>query len=75
MNIYEKIYCEESKNRAKAYSELCDITERQIRDFEKLQQFDSSQFPPIVAGLLRDEKLLQAEHLVKQINFHLKRSR
>ncbi len=75
MNIYEKIYCEELRDRVRSYGELCNITDRQIRDFEKIGKLDSSQFPPIVANLLRDGKPLfdRVEDLLKQINYHLNR--
>ncbi len=74
MNIYEEIYCDELNDQIKLYSELCDLTDRQIRDFEKIRKLDSSQFPPIVANLLREGKPLLAklEDVFKQINYHMK---
>lgn len=71
MNIYEKIYREESKRRTKAYGELCDIADKQLHEFARLQHLDSSLFPAIIADLLHDKKLTQAEDIIKQINYHL----
>ncbi len=73
MNIYEKIYCDEQFHQIKVQSELSDLTDRQIRDFERLKSIDPSQLPPIVAGLLREGKPLcrQVYELLKQLNYHL----
>lgn len=71
MNIYEKIYHEESTKRNKAYGELCEITDQQLREFTRLQRLDPSLFPAIIADLLRDKKLAQAEDIIRQINYHL----
>lgn len=74
MNIYGKIYSEELQNQIKSYEELCDLIDRQVRDFEKMTNIDPPQFSPIVAGLLRKRKLfLPFYDFLQQLNYHLKR--
>lgn len=71
MNIYEKIYYEESKSRTKAYNESTDIIYQLLCAFARLQRLEPSLFPAIIASLLKDKKLAQAEDIIRQIDYHL----
>ena len=77
MNIYEKNYCRESLHRSEDYNKLRDFTDYHIRENEQVRHqvrsFDSSQFPSMVAGSLKDVKLSQRrfEDSLKQLDCSL----